>query len=73
MPQSATFTHSRTRIPAFSHFDFFGLRLEKCKTCISKISNKFLTDSAVSRKKVVLYYVSSVNKFLVKNINAFNI
>ena len=51
MPQSATITPFRTPIPAISDFDFFGLRPENFENCL-KISNRFMTDLVVLRKKV---------------------
>ena len=50
--QSATLAPFRTPIPAISHFDLFGLRLENCENCL-KVSNRFLTDSVFLRKKSV--------------------
>ena len=52
IPQSATFKPFRTPMPAISHFYLFGLRPEKCEKCL-KISNRFITDSVFSRKKIV--------------------
>ena len=70
MSQSVTFTPFTTPITAISYFYLF--KTEKCEKCLN-ISKRFITDSVFLRKKDSIIRVSSVDKFLLKNLKTFNI